>query len=278
MSNLSWNPNRSLGAEGRRVAVISGASSGLGVLFAKLLAEQGYDLLLIARREELLQQEAEDLTHQYGVVVEIMSADLAEEDALKRVELRIEAIEALEYLVNCAGFGMTGAFPSVDPEQETRMIKVHCIATMRLCRAALTSMVRRRAGKIINVASLAGFLVGEACAEYTATKAYILNFSQALQVDVRKYGIRIQALAPGFIQTDFFKTDTLKNTGMINRIPKWLWISADYVVKTSLRAINRRWFYKVVCIPSLRYKILGWLGGAWWFAPFRIFFSGGSIR
>lgn len=267
-----------VGLNGRPVAAITGATSGFGAIFARRLAEKGFDLLLIARREDLLKEKAKDLAERFGVAVETLKADLTEESDLKNTEKRLEEIENLEYLVNSAGFGKTGAFPFVNIEWETKMIQLHCIAIMRLCRAALVPMTNRRSGRIINLASVAGFIVSEACAEYTATKAYLLNFSRALQVDVRKYGIRIQALAPGFAKTDFYKTETLKDTGIAGRIFKCLWISAEKVVETSLRSIDRRWCRGVVCIPTLRYKILAWLGSEWWLAPVRIFLSGGYIR
>ena len=270
--------NRSIGDHGRPVAAITGASSGFGAIFARRLAEQGYDLLLIARRDDLLRKKAVELADQFGVAIEIMKADLTDLTDLKRTEQRLERIKTLDYLVNSAGFGKTGAFPFVDVEKETQMIQLHCIAIMRLCRAALIPMTERRAGNIINLASVAGFVVGEACAEYTATKAYLLNFSRALQVDVRHFGIRIQALAPGFAKTEFYDTDTLKDTGITGRIFKTLWVSPEKVVTASLKSIRRKFFRGVVCIPTLRYKILAWLASEWLFAPLRIFFSAGSIR
>lgn len=269
---------RMIGENGRPVAAITGASSGFGTIFARRLAEQGFDLLLIARRDDLLNKIAMELTDQFGVAIETMKADLTELTDLKQVEQRLEGIKTLDYLVNSAGFGKTGAFPFIDVEKETRMIQLHCIAIMRLCHAALIPMTERKAGNIINLASVAGYVVGEACAEYTATKAYLLNFSQALQVDVRRFGIRIQALAPGFAKTEFYDTETLKDTGITGRIFKSLWISPEKVVTTSLRSIKRRFFRGVVCIPTLRYKILAWMASEWFFAPFRIFFSGGAIR
>ena len=237
----------------RKLAAVTGASDGLGKEFARRLAAEGYDLLVIARRPALLDELKADLETNYGVQVEPIPCDLSQPDELKRLEDRLENEESLEVLVNNAGFGLGDAFPNVDSDKEESMIRVHAVATMRLSRSALVPMCKRKTGFIINVSSVAAFLYGSNAAQYSATKAYILSFSKSLQCDVRRYGVRIQALCPGFTHTGFHSTESMKFFQKSD-VPSWLWLSAEYVVKTSLRSIHRTG--RVVCVPSLRYKLV----------------------
>ena len=266
------------GKTSRLISAVSGASSGFGAIFARRFAAMGHDLFLVARRKDRLDQLAAELTAQYGVQVETMQADVSDPAQLAEVEKKISSLTNLEYMVNSAGFGGNRQFPDVDLDLETKMILVHCIATMRLSHAALIPMTARRRGKIINIASAAGFLAGWGAADYTGTKAYILTFSRSLQADVRNKGIRVQALAPGFVKTEFHDSATMINSGVKDRIWKILWCSAERVVSTSLRHINCPCCHSVVCIPTLLYKIVAWSGSAWILAPFRVLLSGGRVR
>ena len=235
------------------LAVVTGASEGLGKEFARQLAAEGYNLLVIARRGQLLEELKADLEKEYRISVETLVCDLSKSDELKRVEDRLEKEESLEVLVNNAGFGLGDAFPDIDPDAHETMIRLHVIALMRLSRAALVPMCQRKRGYVINLSSVAAFLYGGNSAEYCATKAYVLSFSKSLQCDVRKYGVRVQALCPGFTHTGFHATESMSffNKGAT---PKWLWLSAERVVRTSLHSIRRTSW--VVCIPSLRYKLI----------------------
>jgi len=236
-----------------KLAVVTGASEGLGKEFARQLAAEGYNLLIIARRPSLLQELKEELEKQFGVRAEPIVCDLSKSEELKLLEDRLENENSLELLVNNAGFGLSTAFPDVDPDKNEAMIRVHAVATMRLCRAALVPMCKRNKGYIVNVSSVAAYLYGQKTAEYAATKAYILSFSKSLQCDVRKYGVRIQALCPGFTHTGFHSTESMKSFRK-GEIPSWLWLSAERVVRTSLHSIRRS--SRVVCVPSLRYKLI----------------------
>ena len=260
------------------ISAICGASSGFGAIYARRFAEMGHNLFLVARRQERLEKMAAELSEKYGVYVETMAADLSKPEELLRVENRLTELDSLEYLVNAAGFGGNREFPDVDIELETKMIQVHCLATMRLCRAGLIPMTAKKSGKIINIASAAGFLAGAGAADYTGTKAFIITFSRSLQADVGRKGVRIQALCPGFVHTEFHDTESMKNSTIKTKIPGWLWISSERVVSVSLAAINRRFFRGVVSIPSFRYKLLAWVGSEWWLAPLRILFSRGTVR
>lgn len=275
--NSAQNGEKPIGEHDRLVSVISGASSGLGAIYARRFAEKGHDLLLIARRKDRLDLLAAQFREKYKVRVETMQADVSNLEQLREVERRIESIKNLEYMVNSAGFGGNRQFPEVNIELETRMIQVHCIATMRLSRASLIPMTVRRRGRLINIASVSGFLAGWGAADYTGTKAYILTFSRSLQADVRKKGVRVQALAPGFIRTEFHDSETMINSGVKDRVWNILWSPAEKVVSVSLRQIERP-VRSVVCIPTLLYKLVAWGGSAWCFAPLRVLLSGGRVR
>ncbi|MDR2171718.1 MAG: SDR family NAD(P)-dependent oxidoreductase [Planctomycetaceae bacterium] len=237
----------------RPLAVITGASDGLGKEFARQLASEGYDLLLVARRGNLLEAIKSEYESSYGVRVETFVCDLSQADEVRRLELRIEGESSLEFMVNNAGFGREGMFPDVDPDLEEAMIRVHNISLMRLSRAALIPMCKRRRGYLINLSSVAAFLFGTNCAEYMATKSYVLSFSKCIQCDVKKFGVRVQALCPGLTHTGFHNAETMKNFKK-DKTPKFLWLNADYVVRNSLRSIRKT--NRVVCIPSLRYKLI----------------------
>ena len=249
--------NRNIGIESshsdRPLAAITGASSGLGKEYARQLAAEGYDLLLVARRESLLNEAKLDLTKQYGVAIEVFPCDLAKPEETLRLEKRLEQAENLEFMVNNAGFGREGTFPDVDPDLEEEMLRVHAVALMRLSRAALVPMCRKGKGYLINVSSVAAFLYGTNCAEYMATKAYVLSLTKCLQCDVARHGVRVQALCPGLTHTGFHATETMKNFKK-EKTPGIAWLTSEYVVRSSLRSIRKT--RRVVCIPSLRYKIV----------------------
>lgn len=271
-----------IGCNGRTVAAITGASSGFGSLFADRLAREGNDLLIIARRESKLAEVAKNIENSYGVEVEILVADLSKLDEVKRVEQRLLELPNLLYLINNAGFGGNQKFPDLDVEIETRMIQTHCLASMRLARAALVPMkaknMKKGAGYIVNVASIAGFLAGKGAADYCGTKAYLISFSKCLQCDVAKYGVRVQALCPGFSNTEFHMTDTMINSDVKKIYPKFLWGRADYVVEHSLRDLKKTCRLNVVYIPKLFYKLVGYFGSNWLIAPLRVIFSKGNVR
>lgn len=264
------------------VAVITGASSGFGKIYAERLAQKGCDLLLIARHLEKLEKVAAEIRAQHRVEVECLCADLSVLSDVERIEARLETLPTLLYLVNNAGFGGNQKFPEVFLDVETKMVLTHCLAPMRLCRAALIPMkakgLRRRAGYIINVSSIAGFLAGEGAADYTATKAYLTTFSRSLQCDVGRFGVRVQALCPGFARTGFHDAETMRFSKLKQTVPNFLWQRAECVVDTSLRSLHRCWRPNVVCIPTMTYKLVGYFGSSWLFAPLRLIFSAGTVR
>jgi len=238
----------------RPLAVITGASTGLGRSYAQQLAAQGHDLLVVARRGDKLNELKIEIEAKHPVHVEVFVADLADQTQLLPLVERVRRLPRVDYLVNNAGFGLKKSFPDVDIEAEIGMIRVHCEANVRLCQAALVAMCERKCGNIINVASLASFLYGQAAAEYCATKAFLRYFSLCLQEDVRQYGVKVQALCPGFVHTEFHAAETMKGFDK-GAFPKLAWLDCDRVVRDSLRAIQKK-RHRVVVIPSLRYKVM----------------------
>ncbi len=229
-------------------ALITGASAGIGAEFARALAAAGSNLVLVARRKEKLAVLAAGLAERHGVTVEVLQADLGKDEDLKRVESRIAADKTLDLLVNNAGFGSPRPFSKMGVEHYLAMVQVHDAASVRLTRAALDGMILRRRGWIVNVASIAAFspLSGSV---YSATKAFLVSFSQNLQYELAGTGVRIQALCPGLTHTDFHEVIGMDISGL----PGFLWMSAPDVVRISLRALSRR---KVVCIPGLRNRLI----------------------
>src|SRR4051812_12265808 len=187
----------------RQVALITGASSGIGVDLAKLFARGGHDLLLIARNQEALKAVAADC-HRVGVTAHVLAKDLSDERAAQEIfaELSARGI-VIDVLVNNAGFGTHGEFAKTELDQEVGMIHVNIIALIQLTRLFLPGMIERRCGKIMNVASMAGFAPGPYMSVYYATKAFVLSHSIALAHELKNTGVMVSALCPGPTKTDF---------------------------------------------------------------------------
>lgn len=188
----------------REAAVITGASMGIGEEFAKQLARRGEDLVLVARSADKLEALAAKLRARFGVEAWTLACDLSEPGAAQRVEefLRAEGLRA-RWLVNNAGFGGIGAFAGQDPERIAAMIRLNIGALVDLTRLLLPSMVAARDGRVINVASMAGFQAVPYFGVYAATKAFVVSFSEALAEEVRGQGVGVLALCPGPTRTNF---------------------------------------------------------------------------
>jgi uncharacterized protein len=220
-----------------KVALITGASSGIGATFAKHLAAKEYDLVLVARRENLLDKIADQLRQEYGNQARVFSADLSLSADVERVCQEISQLPELEILVNNAGFGTQGKFFQVPFEKHEQMLELHVMAASRLTYAALQIFLAKRHGAIINMASLSAFVPFPGSVNYHATKAYLVAFSEGLQTELHNSGIIVQALCPGFTYSSFHDTPDLsdfRRTGL----PSIAWGSADQVVETSLKALE----------------------------------------
>ncbi|MBU7015396.1 MAG: SDR family oxidoreductase [Theionarchaea archaeon] len=231
-----------------RVAIITGSSSGLGEAFARNLALQGYNLVLVARREERLFALSTELQTDYLVKAEIVVADLTRESDIARVEARISDLEQVDMLINNAGFATTGTFAETDLDGQLKMIALHIVAPTRLIHAALPKM--EKGGSIINVASIGAFVKVPENVTYCATKAYLAAFSETLQLELKEKGIRVQALCPGFTMTEFHERIEGFDRSVI---PQFLWMTPGDVAKESLEALERG---SVLCIPGFRNRII----------------------
>ncbi|MBN9216706.1 MAG: SDR family oxidoreductase [Mesorhizobium sp.] len=190
--------------DSKGTAVITGASSGIGAVYADRLAGQGYDLVLVARRADRLEELAEKLRYAYDRKVSFIAADLSDDEDVRRVERVISADESVKLLVNNAGLGGQMVIAKADADAVERMIKVNVIALTRLTRAVLPVLLARNHGGIINIASVAayGIAVGGI---YSGTKAYVVNFTEAVQKEVAGTGVRAQVVLPGPIRTEFWE-------------------------------------------------------------------------
>ena len=237
--------------ENSRLAVVTGASGGLGGEFARQLAARGYHLFLTGRREERMQALAAELRQLYHVQVEVKAADLANMDELRALEDVLRKQAHIDLLVNNAGFGLVGHFWQVDLQAQTEMLQVHSLASMRLTHAVLPGMVARKAGGVVQVSSMAAFLRRRNSVMYSATKSFLVAFSQALIDDLKGTGVHVQVLCPGFIVTEFHEPDEMKSFDR-GKIPSLLWLRARDVVLDSLTAIQRG---SGVQIPGFWYKL-----------------------
>jgi short-subunit dehydrogenase len=236
----------------RPIALITGASAGLGATFSRHLAAQGYDLILVARRAAALEQLAADLRGKHGISAEVVTADLTRDDDVDRVCALLASSDRLELLVNNAGFGTRGFFFEADAEQQDAMHRLHVIATERLTRAALPGLVARRRGGIINVASVAGFITGAGNISYCATKTWMVVFTEGLYLELKGMGspVAVQALCPGYTYTEFHDVLGVDRAQVMGK--SW-WMSADRVVAESLAGFKSG---KLLVIPGLRYKMV----------------------
>jgi hypothetical protein len=233
----------------RGLAVVTGASAGIGREFAEQLARRGCDLLLIARRQSLLAEVAAALAATHGVEAEAFPADLTRDDDVTRLAERIEASPRLAMLVNNAGFGNRGRLAEADQGRQVDMVRLHTLAPMRLTLAALPVLLRNRAGAVVNVSSIASFIYSAGNVNYCATKAYLTTFSEGLAAELAGTGVQAQALCPGFTRTEFHS-----RLAKQDRLPRFAWMSSRAVVEYSLRCLDRGG--PVVCIPGWRFRLL----------------------
>jgi len=237
------------------LAVITGASSGIGAAFARKLAGRGYDLLLVARREDRLAELAAELEKLHHIKAEILTADLIQESDCEKVAERIRSASEFGLLVNNAGFGSNGYFFETDLRGQLDMHKLHVLAPVRLCHAAVVNLVRagerkQRTG-IINVSSVAAFTAAPHNVSYGSTKRWMNAFTEAMALELAGTGknITVQALCPGYTHTEFQDKLSVDKS----RIPKNLWMAAEYVVDQSLQGFDRG---KLYVVPGWRYKTL----------------------
>lgn len=239
-----------------KTALITGASSGIGELFAHQLAAEGSDLILVARSEDKLRQLATRITKDHGADVEVITADLGlvSPGAALAAEVAKRGYQ-VDLLVNNAGFGTVGSFIKQDAAREYNEIALNCAAVVDLTHAFLPGMVERGFGGVINVASAAAFQPLPYMAVYAATKAFVLSFSHGIRGEYGNKGITVTALCPGPVDTPFFEATGAE--GLRGTVPKSMLMSADRVVAECLKSFHAG---KAVCLPGATTKLMAAAG------------------
>ncbi len=228
------------------VALVTGGTSGIGAAFARLLAARGYDLVLVARSIDRLDEMAAELRDS-GRTVEVLPADLADRNAVARVVERLsDPARPIDLLVNNAGFGIHASLLDTDVSEFDRGFEVMCRTVFVLSGAAARGMVHRGSGRIVNVSSTAGFLT---MGSYSSIKAWVTSYTESLVVELRGTGVSVTALCPGWVRTEFHDRAGIRSSS----IPNFMWLDAEQLVSAALRDVDRG---TVISIPTLRYRAL----------------------
>ena len=222
-------------------ALITGASSGIGAAYADRLAARGADLVLVARRLDRLEALAARLAKTYGRKVEVLSADLGKSADLARVADVLRQRDDIEILVNNAGLGALGPTAAADPEAVEELVRINVLALTRLCLAVSPRFAQRKSGTIINIGSIIGLMPAPGGAAYSGSKAYVLNFSRSMQMEFAETNVRVQAVMPGPVRTEFFGDGP-------SPFPDHLFMTAETLVDTALTALDQG---ELVCFPTL---------------------------
>jgi len=229
----------------KKWALVTGATAGIGESFTRLLASEGFNIVLVARDEARLHERAQGLKDKYGADSVVMVADLATESGCAKVEEFISNNE-IEVLINNAGFGINKAFTMSDLAKEEEVLKVLVRTPMRLMHVALPAMKVRNSGVVINVSSVAGFIAGGA---YSAAKSYLTVLSESLHTELSATNIKVSSLCPGFTRTEFHQRGRMKMAGL----PEFMWLNSDVLVA---KAWKDALAGKAVSIPGWQYKLL----------------------
>jgi short-subunit dehydrogenase len=218
-------------------ALVTGASSGIGAAFARRLAAEGTDLILVARDEQRLQALAEALEAAHAVEVEVLAADLASVEGATRVAERLAAAPTIDLLVNNAGIGSKGTFANLPLDGELRQVELNVSALVRLTHAAIRNMIARGTGTVVNVSSLSGLIPEPTMATYGATKAFVTSFSDALHEETRGTGVNVTLVLPGFVRTEFMKRTG--NAEGFAQPPEFMWLTPEQVARDALDAARQ---------------------------------------
>ena len=235
-------------------ALITGATAGLGASFARHLAREGHDLVLVARDDDRLASTKAELEAAHRVKVETLRADLATVEGRDAVAARLtDATEPnvteIDLLINNAGIGLYRAFGKTELVDEDRMLDVNVRAVMHLAHAAVGAMRPRGHGRIVNVASVSGFVPRPETVTYGASKAYVIAFTEGLSKLLAGTGVTVTAVCPGFVHTEFHERAHVD----MSYLPNWIWLDADKVVAEGLDDARKG---KVISVPDLKYKAI----------------------
>lgn len=235
----------------KKTALITGASGGLGLSFVNLFASDGYDLVLVARNGARLEEIKKDIEEKHGIRVTVIAKDLCSPDGPQEVyeATQNEGIN-IDVLVNNAGFGDFGEFYKSDISKQIRMLDLNCKALMHLCHLYLPKMIEQKSGNILNVDSIAAFQPGPLMSVYYATKAFVLSFSQALTRELKGTGVKVTALCPGPIRTNFDNAADLGESGLFKNLKVW---DPDTVAQFGYKNMKKG---KSLCVCGFLNKII----------------------
>lgn len=236
-----------LGAQGRRTALVTGASSGIGAAFARVFAAHGFDVVLTARRRERLEALAAELGGRHGVRARVIVADLADPATPRRLHTELaSAGVAVDALVNNAGYALAGQYLDWPWERHAEFLQVMVVAVAELTHRFLDGMLERGYGRIVNVASLAGLVPAPAGHTlYAAAKAFLIKFSESLALEVGPRGVHVTALCPGFTYSEFHDVSGMRSR--VSELPRWLWQDAETVARLGYEAVMAG---RIVCVPG----------------------------
>jgi uncharacterized protein len=233
-------------------ALVTGASAGIGSAIAAELAARGHNLVLVARRKQRLQELAKTLSADHGIRAEAVACDLSKPAPRGRLPARVDDLGLrVEILVNNAGFATNGPFAKADPEREIEQVRVLVEAVVALSAAFIPAMSERRRGAVLNVASTAGMQPLPYSAGYSAAKAYVLTFSEALHQELKGRGVTVTVLAPGPVATDFWDISGWEVTGgqtFERAVPRPAWITAEQAAKAAIDGLDSG---RRVVVPGL---------------------------
>ena len=236
-----------------RTALITGASAGIGAAFARHLAEEGHDLILVARREDRLTALAGELSSKHGVRCEVLAADLADPNAPRSIMERTTSLGLhVDILINNAGMSGNQAFADAPFDKLAAEIQVMITAVTELAHLTVPGMKERGYGRIVNLSSLAALLPPAASLLYTAIKSYVLDMSQALDMELRPHGVHVTALCPGFTHSEFHDVMGTRDAAQ-SKLPAALWQTSDAVVREGWRAVEKG---NPVCVPGVVNKVV----------------------
>lgn len=229
-----------------KTALITGASAGIGATFTRLLAKEGYDLILVARDESRLTELGKQMQDECGISCEVLRADLSVEADLQRVESRLqEGTRPVDVLINNAGFGIKKSFLVSDVEAEQQLLDVLVKTPMRLMHAVLPSMKERNSGIVINVSSVAGWVAG---GSYSAAKSYLTVLSESIHSELSTTNVKVLALCPGYTRTEFHERGKMRMSGL----PNFMWLKAENVVAKAWADARAG---RAISVPGWQYMI-----------------------
>lgn len=235
----------------KKTALITGASGGLGLSFVNIFARDGYDVVLVARNGDRLEEIKKDIESKYKVKATVIAKDLCASNGAQEVySATKQAGIEINVLVNNAGFGDFGEFHRSDLSKQVRMVDLNCIALMELCHLYIPDMIKSKSGNILNVDSIAAFQPGPLMSVYYATKAFVFSFSQALTRELKGTGVKVTALCPGPIRTNFDAAADLGESGLFKNLKVW---DADVVAEFGYKNMKKG---KSFCVCGFLNKLI----------------------